>query len=150
MTPRYALFALTLLALGVSAGCGFTVDPDKERFACTDPSECGSGYECRSQIGGGGICYPAGQCVQETCDGQDNDCDGVADDDFRLQTSNENCGTCGNVCGAGTQCTAAACVETGCGDATDNDGDGLVDCADPSCEAQACAAGKVCSAGACP
>jgi hypothetical protein len=42
-----------------------------------------------------------------------------------------------------------------CSDGVDNDGDGLADCADPDCEAQACddgdrcTAGDVCAAGSC-
>ena len=33
----------------------------------------------------------------ETCDGADNDCDGVIDNGFNLQTDVQNCGMCGNV-----------------------------------------------------
>ncbi|HLL53114.1 MAG TPA: hypothetical protein VK447_06205 [Myxococcaceae bacterium] len=150
MTPRHGLLALTLIALGCAAACGFTVDPDRDRFACANDGECGAGYECRPQLAGGGLCYPVGQCVAEACDTLDNDCDGVADDDFALQTSNENCGTCGNVCAAGTRCQAARCAEATCGDGADNDGDGTADCADTDCEAKTCAADKVCAGGACP
>jgi hypothetical protein len=62
------------------AACSFPIDPDSNRFACEDNDACGKGYECRAQTGqDAGICFPEGQCLQEACDGQDNDCDGVVD-----------------------------------------------------------------------
>jgi len=35
---------------------------------------------------------------QEICDSKDNDCDGVVDNGFDLQSNSENCGECGKVC----------------------------------------------------
>jgi hypothetical protein len=54
----------------------------------------------------------------ETCDGLDDDCDGLIDNGFDLLTDVQNCGSCGFVCalpGAGTQaCVAGACRSTAC------------------------------------
>ncbi|MCG3174373.1 MAG: hypothetical protein GMKNLPBB_02607 [Myxococcota bacterium] len=49
----------------------------------------------------------------EACDGKDNDCDGVADEDFDLQRELKHCGRCNNECkpapGATPVCTAGVC-----------------------------------------
>jgi len=53
----------------------------------------------------------------EICDGQDNDCDGVADESFDLQSDPRNCGQCNRVCAffqgvgacVGGQCTLESC-----------------------------------------
>lgn len=151
MTRRLRL----LLALAVPAllsglaTCVFTPNPDKDRFSCITAADCGPKYECRPQAVGNGLCYPVGQCTAEVCDGQDNDCNGVVDDGFDLQTDNANCGACGHACTGGTTCRTGACVESNCADGQDNDSDGLVDCADPDCANQPCAAdaGYVCVFG---
>lgn len=112
------------LVLGLCATCTFKVDPDKGRFSCASEADCGTGFECRPQVSGGGLCYRPGECSDEVCDGQDNDCDGVADD---------------NLCAPGATCLAGGgCVETSCGDGLDNDSNGRADCLDPSCLGVAC------------
>ncbi len=53
----------------------------------------------------------------EICDGKDNDCDGLIDEDFDLQTDLENCGECGVRCSFdhGTaRCLLGDCVLDGC------------------------------------
>jgi hypothetical protein len=107
-----------LLAAGVALGvvvltrCNFSVDPDTGHFSCINLSDCASGQECVPQAdGGNGLCYPLGVCVPETCNGKDDDCDGVVDDH--------------DPCGGG-----AACVDAGCIDCTA--------CATPSCAGASC------------
>ncbi len=55
------------------------------------------------------------------------------------------------MCAAGSTCTAGACTapaETNCFDGLDNDGNGLIDCADPACLHKHCTSGAT-SASVC-
>ncbi len=54
---------------------------------------------------------------QEMCDGQDNDCDGTADQGFDLSTDVAHCGACGKACSfanAGATCDQGTCKMTTC------------------------------------
>ena len=54
---------------------------------------------------------------QETCNGADDDCDGIIDEGFNLQTDPLNCGMCGVQCnkpGAQTACQNSQCVIVAC------------------------------------
>ena len=91
---------------------------------------------CRSWAGGrlvsfGGVGTPEGAFDQSTCDGLDNDCDGLTDGFNRA---------CSTLCGAGTEtcnlgnwgvCSARAPITEIC-DGADNDCDGTVDESDPN------------------
>jgi hypothetical protein len=114
-------------------------------------------YAC---LPGGLVCQKAELPKPDICDGLDNNCDGVADEDFDLQTDPRACGSCNHVCDipnavpgcAAGQCVIRACksgfvdlngsIADGCEyacvadgpevcDGKDNDCDGKIDTADP-------------------
>jgi hypothetical protein len=139
-----------------------------------DLNNCGT---CGRTCGAGQICQ-AGHCqyiipqlscapVAETCNNNDDDCDGVIDDGYNLLNDPLNCGICGRNCGAGRTCNAGKCVnilpvsnctpsnET-CNNA-DDDCDGVIDNTfnlqtdEANCGicGQSCAAGQSCQSGHC-
>jgi hypothetical protein len=98
---------------------------------CTTSAQCPGGM-CLPNVGtcmqgtlmcqgGTGVCVGAIGPTFEACDMMDNDCDGVVDDGYNLNTDPQNCGACGNVCmldhanagcsavPAPTHCTIASC-----------------------------------------
>ncbi len=95
---------------------------------------CQEGYanfDLRSDNGCEAQCVPSNGGV-EICDGEDNDCNGVIDDDFALGVDPDNCGVCGRVCPdvergergcAAGECGIAAC-NPGWQDANGELGDG--------------------------
>ena len=118
---------------------------DEDFNVLTDPNHCGQcGNACSlanaSPRCGAGTCRiaecapgffdidtnPANGCEYacqptnggvEACDNIDNDCDGVADEDFNFQNDPLNCGRCGTVCsapGGQSQCQGGGCAFTGC------------------------------------
>jgi hypothetical protein len=76
----------------------------------------------------------------ETCNNQDDDCDGVVDNGFDKQNDDLNCGSCGHVClfVDGVKCHGGKCREANCSDGIDNDDSGFTDCADPFCAGLLC------------
>jgi hypothetical protein len=135
----------------MASACRVEADPDAGHFSCEDATDCGKGFECIAQLlRPRGLCYLEGQCVTETCNQLDDDCNGVADDPFDLQADNAHCGACGVACGAGTTCREGKCVEADCGDGQDGDGDGKADCLDADCDGRTCKPGVVCAASKCP
>lgn len=90
--------ALTVLAL---ARCSFGIDPDAGHFSCVTAADCAAGQECVPQADGGnngnGLCYTVGACIPESCNGLDDDCDGVVDD-------HDPCGPDGGVDGGPLAC----------------------------------------------
>jgi hypothetical protein len=92
---------------------------EDEDFTVGDPCDgadtdmCMEGQFSCNQAGNGVECLDVGDNDIEVCNMADEDCDGVNDNGFNLQTDMMNCGTCGNVCTAalGTNpCTAGACT----------------------------------------
>jgi hypothetical protein len=54
------------------------------------------------------------------CDGEDNDCDGEADEGFNLDEDPANCGECGNRCNGNQTCTGGRCSDIACPDGKGN------------------------------
>ena len=113
----------------------------------TDPAHCGGINECRACPSGDACC--AGRCADlksdslncgacgRVCGRGQGCCAGVCK---ALDTSS-NCGVCGIACPGGLSCRAGLCLppkEVQCADGIDNDGNGLTDCQDPSCQGLSC------------
>ncbi|HIA01696.1 MAG TPA: hypothetical protein EYN66_07265, partial [Myxococcales bacterium] len=66
--------------------------------------------------------------IEDSCDGLDNDCDGLIDEDV-IRECSTSCGTGYETCNEGkfTGCDAPQPIQELCGDKIDNDCDGMVD-----------------------
>ena len=100
-------------------GCGRVCAPPNAFGECTAGScsitSCDVGYYDRDG-------NPANGCevrcittepVEMTCNRRDDDCDGMTDETFNLDTDPVNCGACGRICRsphASSTCTAGACT----------------------------------------
>ena len=118
---------------------GAPCDSGRKGLCLTGARTCELGFE---------TCVAAVTPVAEVCDGQDNDCDGTADEDFDFSSDSAHCGGCNNACPPGTACTLANCAEVNCRDGDDNDGDGFADCDDAKCAGRPCGMpgdGRVCA-----
>ena len=76
-----------------------------------NPSHCGAcGNVCPSRVHATGTCV-SGSCAL-SCAPSFADCDGnpANDCEAMLASDRDNCGTCGNVCGARSGCVGGACV----------------------------------------
>lgn len=106
----------------VDEDCDGSVD---ENCACTndDVLSCGTNVgDCVSGLqtcvsGVWGTCAGGTGPVSETCDENDNDCDGSIDEDFNFSSDTVNCGSCGVVCSfvnATALCDDGTCVMGTC------------------------------------
>jgi hypothetical protein len=85
-------------------------------------------------------CVRTGPPVSESCNDQDDDCDGQIDEGFDISSDSANCGSCGQSCASAELCCGGACLElsaaseSGC----------------PSCSTEnPCAEAALCCGGAC-
>jgi len=128
-----------------------------------DPANCGAcGRACALPNASASGCG-AGACTVQTCATGFGDCNGTASDgcETNLLTSSASCGACGRACtlaNATAACGAGACAITACAtgffncNGTASDGCEVNLQADNNnCGAcgRTCAAGQVCSSGAC-
>ena len=90
------------------------------------PEQCNAGT-CDGMMMG---CVPEA----EICDGEDNDCDGMRDEDFDLASDDQNCGSCGRACRSGESCASGTCpsdvveVALGSGHSCARRGNGEANC----------------------
>ena len=135
-------------------GCSGDVGPEPE--ACDDKDNdcdgatdegCDCNYQNKStgvcadaSIDGDGNCTPPSdyQSTESSCDGKDNDCDGVVDGGCSCNYQGQMQGVCGSgVISSSTgkceQPTDWEPAESACGDGKDNDCDGKTDMNDSSC-----------------
>lgn len=108
---------------------GFPLDEGLTNLgACTWPASAGTPTnvgECNigtlSCMGGNPVCAGAIYPRFETCNGDDDDCDGLEDEIFNKFTDPTNCGNCGVICqpvtktcAGGTNSRMACTDDTGC------------------------------------
>lgn len=125
------------------------------------------GSACTSGVGtcsrtGTRVCSPdrlgtvcgitAGTPTAETCNGLDDNCNGLIDDGINLQGDVDNCGSCGNQCNNGQVCVTGVCTRvctpnlTVCGDTCRDLRSDRNNCG--SC-GTTCLSGRSCAAGLC-
>jgi putative metal-binding protein len=99
---------------GLDNDCDGVVD--ESCAACTDADHDGFFAQagCQTAIDCSDSDATIRPTAPELCDAVDNDCDGQADEDFDLATDAHNCGSCGNVCGAGASCESGQCTGAAC------------------------------------
>ena len=61
-------------------------------------------------------CVRDGPVPAESCNYQDDDCDGQIDEGFDISTDPANCGTCGQRCNGDELCCGGACLAPGAAD----------------------------------
>ncbi len=84
--------------------CDGTTDEGQEASACSRTNTIGTCSGSETCQGASGRVCSAPEPALEVCNDRDDDCDGQADEDFRLGGETPrtvaHCGTCGNDCGA--------------------------------------------------
>lgn len=94
---------------GVDDNCNGLVDEGIDKS--TDVNNCGSCGNVCSYPNATAACV-SGNCQFSQCVGSYADCNNDQTDGCEVDTANDpnNCGSCGNVCGAGQTCTDGACT----------------------------------------
>ena len=161
-----ALRITTLLLLGAAAlTAGCTVDPFC--LDCVDGSVEDTGPEDTGPFDGdidGGDADADGDgdgdadadaegCIEELCNGEDDDCDGEVDEDFDLMSNPRHCGRCNNPCElahAFNACDEGECLIDGC-DVCFHDVDGVSTngCEYACCETESPTVEGSCESGDC-
>lgn len=100
------------VACGADESCDGAVCVPAAIPAQSLPDFTGSIPNARSAVDGSvaDACAPS----PETCNGLDDDCDGVVDNGIDLSTSATDCGSCGHACGELTGVETGACSGGGC------------------------------------
>ncbi|WP_338872367.1 MXAN_6577-like cysteine-rich protein [Myxococcus stipitatus] len=116
---------------------------------CTDIDECAEGTDTCApaevcvNLPGSYLCLPSCLPPRMTCDGECVD----------VLSNNSHCGTCGNVCAAGTSCTLGVCLPPACLPPRMTCGGACVDVLSDNNHCgtcgNVCAAGTTCTAGVC-
>jgi hypothetical protein len=151
---------------GLDNNCDGSVDESLEADCSNQMGVCaGSTIDCSTKRMGGDCAAPqygsAYEPDEETCDGRDNDCDGMIDEGCD-DDGDDFCDADMSVAGTPAVCPKSAAgqaddcddtdaqVNPSANEVCDNDVDdncsGMTDCADPTCDTQACGtgAGAVC------
>jgi hypothetical protein len=93
---------------GQDDDCDGLTDEDQPRQAC-GVGRCR--HDAAGCVDGSPVaCDPFEGAMPESCNGQDDDCDGTTDEGFDLQNDPRNCGRCGVVCAGGESCEAGRCL----------------------------------------
>lgn len=101
---------------------------------------CGEGrWDCVDGMGSLS-CVRMGATPSESCNDQDDDCDGQIDEGFDISTDRANCGSCGQACAGAELCCGGVCLAMSAASASG--------C--PSCGTDnPCAESAMCCGGAC-
>jgi hypothetical protein len=111
-TPACASGVCTIATCNVGwQDCNGDKTDGCETNVATDPNNCGACAHACVVPHGISACAN-GLCVMNQCSPGFGDCDGIAANgcEVNLETSNANCGMCGNVCSASQTCVSGACT----------------------------------------
>ncbi|HJL46838.1 MAG TPA: MopE-related protein, partial [Polyangiaceae bacterium LLY-WYZ-15_(1-7)] len=105
LLQRFATLSALGLAAGALAGCDVEpycltcVDGDVEEDAGPDAGARDGGPDTGPPDTGPDVGVGDGGCLlNELCNDEDDDCDGIVDEGIDLETDTSNCGECGSVC----------------------------------------------------